>query len=109
MPLPDYTPCSSRSNATQEYPSSARSATKSGFRSPPGYCARAANGSGNGSTRGKTAHLARELKHDELARLPQPAAIAAHKLGIPAKDAVEIFRKMLRAPSATNLNDGDER
>jgi hypothetical protein len=47
--------------------------------------------------------------HDELARLPQPAAIAAHKLGIPAKDAVEIFRKTLRAPGATNLNDGDER
>ena len=37
----------------------------------------AAEGAGNGSTRGATADIKRELKHDELARLLQPAAIAA--------------------------------
>ena len=74
----------------------------------------AAGGAANGSTRGATGDLARELKHqrlkhDELARLLQPAAIAARQLGIPAKDALEIFRKTLRAPDSTTSKDGIER
>jgi len=65
-------------------------------------------GAANGPTRGATADLARELKHDELARLLQPAAIAARQLGIQTKDALEIFRKTLRASDSTTSNDGIE-
>ncbi len=39
-----------------------------------------------------------DMKLDELERLLRPAAIAARQLGVPAKDALEIFRKALRAP-----------
>lgn len=63
----------------------------------------------NGSDRRAAADRTRELKHDELARLLQPAAIAARQLGIPAKDALEIFRKTLRAPDSTTSKDGIER
>ncbi|MBM4113941.1 MAG: GntR family transcriptional regulator [Phycisphaerae bacterium] len=66
-------------------------------------------GTGNGATRGATAELKRELKHDELARLLRPAANAARQLGVPAKDALEIFRAALRAPDSTMPNDGDRR
>lgn len=69
----------------------------------------AAEGAGNGSTRGATADIKRELKHDELARLLQPAAIAARQLGIPAKDALEIFRKTLRASDSTPPQEGGQR
>ena len=64
---------------------------------------------GKGSDRRAAADRTRELKHDELARLLQPAAIAARQLGIPAKDALEIFRKTLRAPDSTTSKDGIER
>ncbi|MFM9013216.1 MAG: GntR family transcriptional regulator [Gemmatimonadota bacterium] len=66
-------------------------------------------GAANGSTRGATGDLPRELKHDELARLLQPAAIAARQLGIPAKDALEIFRKTLRASDSTPPQEGGQR
>lgn len=66
-------------------------------------------GAANGPKRGATADPARELKHEELARLLQPAAIAARQLGIPAKDALEIFRKTLRASDSTTSSDGIER
>jgi GntR family transcriptional regulator len=68
-----------------------------------------AEGAGNGSARRATADINRELKHDELARLLQPAAIAARQLGIPAKDALEIFRKTLRAPDSTPPHEGGQR
>jgi hypothetical protein len=68
-----------------------------------------AEGAGNGSARRATADIKRELKHDELARLLQPAAIAARQLGIPAKDALEIFRKTLRAPDSTPPHEGGQR
>lgn len=66
-------------------------------------------GASNGSTRGATGDLARELKHDELARLLQPAAIAARQLGIQTKDALEIFRKTLRASDSTPPQEGGQR
>jgi len=69
----------------------------------------AAEGAGNGSARRATADIKRELKHDELARLLQPAANAARQLGIPSKDALEIFRKTLRASDSTPPQEGGQR
>lgn len=64
---------------------------------------------GNGAARGATADPKRDLKLDELARLLRPAATAARQLGVPAKDAIEIFRKTLRASDASHPNDGNDR
>ena len=47
-------------------------------------------------TQGSRARQDRGL--EQLERLLRPAAKAAQQLGIPAKDALEIFRKALRAP-----------
>jgi len=73
----------------------------------------AANGVATGATRGANRSAAadaeRALKHEELARLLGPAASAARQLGVPAKDALEIFRKALRVTDAATPNDGIER
>jgi GntR family transcriptional regulator len=55
-----------------------------------------------GAANGRAASAHRE-KQDELAqreleRLLRPAAIAARQLGVPAKDAIELFKRVLRAP-----------
>jgi hypothetical protein len=55
-----------------------------------------------GAVNGRAASAHRE-KQDELAqreleRLLRPAAIAARQLGVPAKDAIELFKRVLRAP-----------
>lgn len=47
--------------------------------------------------RGQVERSRQDSRHDELARLLRPAAVAARQLGVPAKDALEIFRKALRA------------
>lgn len=48
--------------------------------------------------RGQGERVRQDARHEELARLLRPAAQAAHQLGLSAKDALEIFRKALRAP-----------
>jgi len=62
--------------------------------------------SGKATARAAAADQKRELKHDELARLLRPAAIATRQLGVPAKDAIEIFRQTLRAADSAAPNDG---
>jgi GntR family transcriptional regulator len=74
-----------------------------------GAATSAGNGTTRGATRGAAADAERALKHEELARLLRPAASAARQLGVPAKDALEIFRKALRTPDAATPNDGIER
>ena len=69
----------------------------------------AATGTTRGANRSAAADAERALKHEELARLMRPAASAARQLGVPAKDAIEIFRKALRATDAATPNDGIER
>jgi len=39
-----------------------------------------------------------ELAQRELERLLRPAATAARQLGVPAKDAIELFKRVLGAP-----------
>ncbi len=68
-----------------------------------------ATGATRGANRSAAADAERALKHEELARLLRPAASAARQLGVPAKDALEIFRKALRATDAATPNDGIER
>lgn len=48
--------------------------------------------------RGVGARAVASSKHQELERLLRPAVIAARQLGIPAGEAIGIFRKALRAP-----------
>jgi GntR family transcriptional regulator len=53
-----------------------------------------------GAANGRAASAHRE-KQDELAQRElelRPAAIAARQLGVPAKDAIELFKRVLRAP-----------
>lgn len=68
-----------------------------------------ATGATRSANRSAAADAERALKHEELARLLRPAASAARQLGVPAKDALEIFRKALRATDAATPNDGIER
>jgi hypothetical protein len=65
-----------------------------------------------GAANGRAASAHRE-KQDELAqreleRLLRPAATAARQLGVPAKDAIEIFRKLLRALDSNQPHDGGQ-
>ncbi len=57
-------------------------------------------GRGAANGRASSAHREKqdELAQRELERLLRPAAIAARQLGIPAKDAIELFKRVLRAP-----------
>lgn len=48
--------------------------------------------------RGRGERVRNDSKHEELARRLRPAAIAARQLGVSEKDALEIYRKALRAP-----------
>ncbi len=59
-----------------------------------------------GARNRSAAETTRELRHEELERLLRPAAIAARQLGVPPKDALEVFRKVLRAPEADNHERG---
>jgi GntR family transcriptional regulator len=51
----------------------------------------------------------RELRHDELERLLRPAATAARQLGVSAKDALEVFRRVLRTPEPDSHDEGEDR
>ncbi len=55
-----------------------------------------------GAAATRSAAPSRAMKHEELERLLQPAAIAARQLGVPAKDAIDVFKKVLRAPDSDN-------
>jgi len=79
-----------------------RSGVRGGVRSAVG-------GTERGSRSRPDAETTRELRHEELERLLRPAAIAARQLGVPAKDALEVFRKVLRAPEADNHERGVDR
>jgi len=71
---------------------------------------RSAVGSAERGSRSRPdAETTRELRHEELERLLRPAAIAARQLGVPAKDALDVFRKVLRAPEADNHERGVDR
>jgi GntR family transcriptional regulator len=48
--------------------------------------------------RGKSERAEHGSRLEELQRLLRPAAVAAHQLGIPPSEALELFRKALRAP-----------
>lgn len=48
--------------------------------------------------RGLGERARRDARLEELERLLRPAAQVARQLGIPARDALEMFRKALRAP-----------
>ena len=65
-------------------------------------------GTANGRASGAHREKQDELAQRELERLLRPAAIAAHQLGVPAKDAVEIFRKLLRALASNQPHDGGQ-
>jgi GntR family transcriptional regulator len=55
-------------------------------------------GAANGRAAGAHREKQDELAQRELERLLRPAATAARQLGVPAKDAIELFKRVLRAP-----------
>jgi GntR family transcriptional regulator len=65
-------------------------------------------GAANGRAAGAHREKQDELAQRELERLLRPAATAARQLGVPAKDAVEIFRKLLRALDSNQPHDGGQ-
>ena len=66
-------------------------------------------GIARGSRGRPDAEATRELRHEELERLLRPAAIAARQLGVPAKDALEVFKRVLRGPESEHHQQGEDR
>lgn len=48
--------------------------------------------------RGRSERAEHGARLEELQRMLRPVALAAHQLGVPASEALELFRKALRAP-----------